>query len=49
MKYTLKRKAGRFEVKHLTKILGFEMNEVYVIIPVEYAGVVRMYQQDGLI
>jgi len=49
MKYTLKRKPRKSEVKHLVNALGFELNDSYVIIPEEYSGVVRMYKEDGLI
>jgi hypothetical protein len=49
MKYSLKRKARKQEIKHLVKVLGFELNDSYVIIPEEYSGVVRMYKEDGLI
>ena len=49
MKYELKRKAKKSEVKHLSKVLGFEMTETFVIIPADYAGVIRMYKEDGLI
>jgi hypothetical protein len=49
MKYSLKRKPKKSEVKHLVNALGFELNDSYVIIPEEYSGVVRMYKEDGLI
>jgi hypothetical protein len=49
MKYELKRKAKKSEVKHLVKIMGFELTDTYVVIPEDYSGVVRMYKEDGLI
>ena len=49
MKYELKRKPRKHEVKHLTKTLGFVLTDSFVIIPEEYSGVVRMYKEDGLI
>ena len=49
MKFELKRKAKKSEIKHLVKILGFEMTETFVIIPEDYSGVIRMYKEEGLI
>jgi hypothetical protein len=49
MKYYLKRKPRKHEIKHITKNLGFELTDTYVIIPMDYEGVVRMYKNDGLI
>lgn len=49
MFYQFKRKAKKNELKHLGKILGFEVTEKGVFIPSDYSGVVRMYTEDGLI
>ena len=49
MKFEFKRKPKKSEIKHLVKILGFEMTESFVVIPEDYSGVIRMYKEDGLI